>query len=109
LSLKLSINGLYLYNEEKIYFVNESKSYDLDDVSFNQWVDIFKENTRIQKEKLESEKVLLQQLEAAEKQVEEDKIKQIINECNNQFNSFTNKCSCRICDVTFFALNRFPS
>jgi hypothetical protein len=45
IDLKLSINGLYLYNEEKIYFVNESKSYDLDDVSFSQWVDIFKENT----------------------------------------------------------------
>ena len=45
IDLKLSINGLYLYNEEKIYFVNESKSYDLNDVSFNQWVDIFKENT----------------------------------------------------------------
>ena len=43
--LKLSINGLYLFNEDKIYFVNESKSYNLNDVSFNQWVDIFKENT----------------------------------------------------------------
>lgn len=43
--LKLSINGLYLFDKEKIYFVNESKSYDIDDISFNQWVDIFKENT----------------------------------------------------------------
>ena len=44
-NLTLSINGLYLLNEEKIYFVNESKSYELDEISFNQWVDIFKENT----------------------------------------------------------------
>jgi hypothetical protein len=44
-NLTLSINGLYLLNEEKIYFVNEDKSYGLDDLSFGQWVNIFKENT----------------------------------------------------------------
>ena len=43
--LKLSIDGLYLLGEEKIYFTNEGKSYDLDEISFNQWIDIFKENT----------------------------------------------------------------
>ena len=43
--LKLSIDGLYLLGEEKIYFTNEGKSYDLDEISFNQWVDILKENT----------------------------------------------------------------
>lgn len=44
-NLTLSVNGLYLLNEEKIYFVNENKSYGLDDISFTQWIDIFKENT----------------------------------------------------------------
>ena len=43
--LKLSIDGLYLLGEEKIYFTNEGKSYDLNEISFNQWIDIFKENT----------------------------------------------------------------
>jgi hypothetical protein len=45
-NLTLSVNGLYLLNEEKIYFVNESKSYDLDEISFKQWINIFKENTQ---------------------------------------------------------------
>ena len=46
--LKLSIDGLYLLGEEKIYFTNEGKSYDLNEISFNQWIDIFKENTKKQ-------------------------------------------------------------
>lgn len=44
-TLTLSVNGLYLLNEEKIYFTKENKSYDLNEITFSQWVDIFMENT----------------------------------------------------------------
>ena len=44
-TLTLSVNGLYLISDEKIYFTKEDKSYELNEISFNQWIDIFAENT----------------------------------------------------------------
>ena len=44
-TLTLSVNGLYLISDEKIYFTKEDKSYELNEISFNQWMDIFAENT----------------------------------------------------------------
>lgn len=45
-SLRLSNNGLYLINEERIYFAVENKSYPLEDISTEKWLDILSENTR---------------------------------------------------------------
>jgi hypothetical protein len=45
-SLYLSNNGLYLINEERIYFANENKSYPLGEISLDRWMDIFNENTQ---------------------------------------------------------------
>lgn len=44
-TLKISINGLYLLSEDKIYFAKEDKSYELNELSFGTIVDILKENT----------------------------------------------------------------
>lgn len=45
-SLVLSKNGHYLINDEKIYFASENKSYDLNEISNEKWIDILKENTQ---------------------------------------------------------------
>ena len=45
-SLYLSNNGLYLINEERIYFATENKSYPLEEISLSRWMDIFNENTQ---------------------------------------------------------------
>jgi hypothetical protein len=44
-TLKLSLNGLYLLSEEKIYNAKENKSYLLEDVTISQAIDILSENT----------------------------------------------------------------
>lgn len=44
--LYLSKNGLYLLNEERLYFAKENKSYLLEDVSISQWLDILSENAQ---------------------------------------------------------------
>lgn len=45
-NLYLSKNGLYLLNEERLYFAKENKSYLLEDISLSQWVDILSEITQ---------------------------------------------------------------
>lgn len=41
--LQLSRNGLYLINEDRIYFAQENKSYLFEDISLNKWIDILSE------------------------------------------------------------------
>lgn len=44
--LYLSQNGLYLMNEERIYFAKENKSHLLEDISLPKWLDILSENSQ---------------------------------------------------------------
>lgn len=44
-TLKLSINGLYLVSEDKLYNAKENKIYRLEDVTIPQAIDILNENT----------------------------------------------------------------
>lgn len=45
-TLSLSNNGLYLINEESIYFATENKSYSLDTIDLPRWLDILSENSQ---------------------------------------------------------------
>jgi hypothetical protein len=44
-SLYLSNNGLYLLNDEKIFFAVEEKSYSLEEIELPKWVEILRENS----------------------------------------------------------------
>jgi hypothetical protein len=44
-TLSLSKNGLYLINEERIFFAGENKSYLLEEIEIPRWVDILTENS----------------------------------------------------------------
>ena len=45
-NFKLSNNGLYLIMDDKVFFANEKKTYLIEDITFDKWLDIFKENTQ---------------------------------------------------------------
>jgi len=44
-TLSLSNNGLYLINEERIFFAGENKSYPLEEINIPRWIDILSENS----------------------------------------------------------------
>ena len=44
-TLSLSNNGLYLINEERIFFAGENKSYLLEEIEIPRWIDILTENS----------------------------------------------------------------